>query len=166
MSVLDIPAIARVRRNHALEHATMHVLSRHHRTLRLVGRSSLSGFHIYGQVDTEALASAASEALVRLQNGERDLAVHPRCGTNIALAGVLAGLSTFGVMSGRSRSKLDKLPQVVLAATAAILVAQPLGGLVQSRITTTPNVNGIYIESIIRQERGGMITHHVKIAEE
>jgi len=166
LSFLDIPAIVRVRRNHALEHATMHVLARHHQTLRLVGRSSLSGFHIYGQVDTEALASAASEALVRLQNGERELAVHPRCGTNIALAGVLAGVSTFGVMTGRSHSKLDKLPQVVLAATAAILVAQPLGGWVQSRITTTPNVNGIYIENITRQERGGMITHHVKTAEE
>jgi len=166
LSILDIPAIVRVRRNHALEHATMHVLARHHRTLRLVGRSSFGGFHIYGQVDTEALASAASEALVRLQNGERELAVHPRCGTNIALAGVLAGVSTFGVMSGRSHSKLDKLPQVVLAATAAILVAQPLGGWVQSRITTTPNVNGIYIENFTRQERGGMIAHHVKTAEE
>jgi hypothetical protein len=73
LSILDIPAIVSVRRNHALEHATMHVLARHHQTLRLVGRSSLGGFHIYGQVDTEALASAASEALVRLQNGEREL---------------------------------------------------------------------------------------------
>jgi hypothetical protein len=81
------------------------------------------------------------------------------------LAGVLAGLSTFGVMSGRSRSKADKLPQVILAATAAILVAQPLGGWVQSRITTTPNVNGILIENITRQERGGMIAHYVKIVE-
>ena len=166
MSILDIPAIVSVRRNHALEHATMHVLARHHQTLRLVGRSSLGGFHIYGQVDTEALASAASEALVRLQNGERELAIHPRCGTNLALAGVLAGLSTFGVMSGRSQSKVDRLPQVVLAATVAVLVAQPLGGWVQSRITTTPNVDGIFIENITRQERGGMIAHYVKIVEE
>jgi hypothetical protein len=165
LSILDTPVIARVRRNHALEHATIHVLSRHHRTLRLVGRSSLSGFHIYGQVETEALAAAASEALARLQNGETDLAVHPRCGTNIALAGVLAGLSTFGVMSGRSRSSLEKLPQAILAATVAIVIAQPLGGLVQSKITTTPEVDGVYIADVIRQERGGMILHHVRVAE-
>jgi hypothetical protein len=156
--------IANVRRNHALEHATIHVLSQHHRTLQLVGRSAASGFFIYGRVDTELLASAVSEALVRLQNGEVDLAVHPRCGTNIALAGVMAGLSTFGVMSGRSRSRLDKLPQVVLAATAAILMAQPLGALLQSKVTTAPDVDGVYIEGISRQERGRMVIHHVRIA--
>ncbi len=165
MSILDVPPVARVRRNHALEHATMHVLSQHQRTLRLMGRSSLSGFFIYGQVDTEALAAAASEALVRLQNGEVDLAVHPRCGTNIALAGVLAGLSTFGVMLGRARSKWDRLPQALLVATGAVLVAQPLGGWVQSKITTTPDVSGAYIESVTRQERGGLVVHHVRIGE-
>ena len=95
MSVLNMPVVARVRRNHALEHATIHVLSQHDRTLRLVGRSSPSGFHIYGQVDTQVLASAVSEALVRLQSGEVELAVHPRCGTNLAAdrrAGRLGGL--------------------------------------------------------------------------
>jgi hypothetical protein len=166
LSILDIPAITRIRRNHALEHATIHVLSQRHRTLRLVGRSSVSGFFIYGQVDTDELAAAATEALARLQNGETELAVHPRCGTNIALAGIMAGLSTFGVMSGRSRSKLEKLPQVILAATAAVLFAQPLGALVQSRITTTSNVNGAFIAGITRQQRGGMIIHHVRVAEE
>jgi len=29
MNILDIPLIARTRRNHALEHATIHVLSEH-----------------------------------------------------------------------------------------------------------------------------------------
>lgn len=166
MSIFDIPAITRIRRNHALEHATIHVLSQHHRALRLVGRSSVSGFFIYGQVDTELLAAAASEALIRLQNGETELAVHPRCGTNIALAGIMAGLTSFGVMSGRSRSKLDRLPQVILAATAAILFAQPLGAIVQSKVTTTSNVNGAFISGITRQQRGGMIVHHVRIAGE
>ena len=165
MSILDIPPVVRVRRNHALEHATMHVLSQHQRTLRLMGRSTMSGFFIYGQVDTEALAAAASEALVRLQNGEVDLAVHPRCGTNIALAGVLAGLSTFGVMMGKSRSKWDRLPQALLVATGAVLMAQPLGGWVQSKITTTPDVSGAFIEGVARQERGGFVVHHVRIGE-
>jgi len=166
LGVLDIPAITKIRRNHALEHATIHVLSQRHRALRLMGRSSVSGFSIYGEVDTDQLAAAASEALARLQNGETELAVHPRCGTNIALAGIIAGLSTFGVMSERSRSKLEKLPQVILAATAAVLFAQPLGAIVQSKITTTSNVNGAFIAGITRQQCGGAIIHHVMISEE
>ena len=36
-TLLDLPLISRVRRNHALEHATMQVLSEHHRELRLAG---------------------------------------------------------------------------------------------------------------------------------
>lgn len=165
MSILDIPVITRVRQNHALEHATVHVLSQRNRTLRLVGRSSASGFHIYGQVDTEDLASAASEALARLQNGEADLAVHPRCGTNLAVAGVLAGLAAFAVMSGRSRSRFERLPEVIMASTVAVLIAQPLGSLVQSKITTTPDVAQVRIEGVSRQERGGVVIHYVKIAE-
>lgn len=166
MSILDTPLIKRVRRNHALEHATIHVLSQRQKTLQLVGRSSASGFFIYGQLDTETLAAAASEGLLRLQNGESDLAVHPRCGTNLATAGVMAGLSAFTVMSGRERSRLEKLPQVLLAATAAILLAQPLGALIQSKVTTSPDLQGVRIVGINRQERGGMVIHHVKIAQE
>ena len=41
--LLDLPPVSRVRRNHALEHATMRVLTERQRHLRLVGRSSLGG---------------------------------------------------------------------------------------------------------------------------
>ena len=166
MSILDNPSVMRVRRNHALEHATIHILSQHHIILRLAGRSSLSGFFVYGQVNTEELAAAAGEALLRLQNGEIDLAVHPRCGTNIVTAGVMAGLSAFTVMSGRSRSRWDKLPTVIMAATAAIVLAQPLGAMLQAKVTTSPAVQNVRILGVRRQERGGMIIHHVETAQE
>ena len=165
MSILDIPVIARIRRNHALEHATIHVWSQRLSGLQLVGRSSASGFYIYGKVDTERVASAASEALARLQQGEVDLAVHPRCGTNIATAGILAGFSSFAVLSGRSRTRIERLPQVVLAATLAILLAQPLGQLIQSKVTTTSDLHSVRIKEIIRQERGSMVVHHVRVTE-
>ncbi|MBE9507029.1 MAG: hypothetical protein IMY86_03185, partial [Chloroflexi bacterium] len=58
LAFLDLPPVSRVRRNHALEHATMHVLSERYRNLRLVGRSSLWGFYIYGNVPTEDLLAA------------------------------------------------------------------------------------------------------------
>ncbi len=166
MSILDNPMVMQVRRNHALEHATIHVLSQRQTLLQLAGRSSLSGFYIYGQVDTEQLAAAAGEALFRLQSGEVDLAVHPRCGTNIVTAGVLAGLSAFTVMGGRSRSRLDRLPTVIMAATTAIILAQPLGAMLQSKVTTSPDVQNMRILGVNRHEKGGLIVHHVETAQE
>jgi hypothetical protein len=150
-----------VRQNHALEHATMHVLSWHNPYLQLMGRSTARGFVIYGQVDTQALANAASEALCRLQRGEAHLAVHPRCGTNLAVTSLLAGTAAFGSSLGRTRSRFDRLPAALMAATIAALVAQPLAYRVQKDVTTSPQVEDLYIGSITREQRGKMVMHKV-----
>ncbi len=179
MNILEIPLIVRIRRNHALEHATIHVLTQHNPHRRLAGRTTAHGFCLYGEVETEEVAAAVSEALVRLQRGEHSLAVHPRCGTNLATAGVLAGLSSFVAMSGRSKtsarlrraqsrrsvepSRLAKLPQIILATTIAVIAAQPLGLALQKHVTTLPEVEGVTIEEITRQERGQVVVHQVRI---
>jgi hypothetical protein len=152
-----------IRQNHALEHATMHVLSRANPYARLVGRSTFSGFLIYGSVSTQAVADAASEALVRLQQGEAHLAVHPRCGTNLAITSVMAGTAAFGATLGSPRTKLDRLPLALTAATLAAIVAQPLAHLIQERVTTTPDVDGLYIASVERQERGKVVAHKIVV---
>ena len=64
-----IPVISRVRRNHALEHATMNVLGERRKARRLVGRSSVGGFYIYGDVSAEDVIAAAQEGLQRLKVG-------------------------------------------------------------------------------------------------
>lgn len=161
MDLVNIPTI--VRQNHALEHATIHILSRHNPYQPMAGRSTHQGFYIYGSLATEEVASAASEALVRLQQGEDYLAVHPRCGTNLALTGVMAGTAAFVATLGRPRSKLDRLPLALIAATVATLIARPLGDRVQERITTTPEVEGVYIADVTRQERGRLISHKVTL---
>ena len=164
MNILDIPLIARTRRNHALEHATIHVLSEHNPRRHLMGRTTDRGFYLFGEAAAEEVATAVSEALVRLQRGEHSLAVHPRCGTNLATAGVLAGLSSFVVMSsGRSKSRLARLPQIILAATIAVIAAQPLGLALQKHVTTLPEVEGVIIEEITRQRRGQVVVHHVRL---
>jgi len=163
MNILEMPLIVRIRRNHALEHATIHVLTQYNPRRHLVGRTTASGFYIYGEVEIEEVAAAVSEALARLRGGEHDLAVHPRCGTNLAAAGVLAGLSSFVVMSGRSKSRLVKLPQAILAATIAVIAAQPLGLALQKHVTTLPDVEGVTIEGITRQQRGQVVVHQVRI---
>jgi hypothetical protein len=166
MNLLETPFIAAIRQNHALEHATIHVLAQRNPYLHLVGRTTPGGFLIYGEVETELVAEAASEALARLQRGERGLAVHPRCGTNIATAGVLAGISAFAVTSVRSKSRLARLPQILLATTAAIIVAQPLGLALQEHLTTSPQVEGVWIEKITRQVVGKIIVHRVDLGRE
>jgi hypothetical protein len=161
MSILNLANV--IRQNHALEHATIHVLSRRNPYQRLMGRSTPGGFFIYGAFDTQEVADAASEALSRLQMGEAHLAVHPRCGTNLAVTGVLAGTAAFSATLGRPRSKLDRLPLALMAATIGALVAQPLAHRIQERVTTTPEVEGVYIENVIRHEQGKMIVHRVVV---
>ena len=155
-----------IRQNHALEHATMHVLSQRNPYTQIMGRSTVSGFFIYGDLDTHLVASAASEALARLMRGEEHLAVHPRCGTNLAVTAVLAGAAAFGTTLGRSRSKLDRLPLALTAATIAAIAAQPLGHKIQERITTSPEVSGLCIADVCRRERGRFISHKVVIGRE
>ena len=152
-----------VRQNHALEHATMHVLSRRNPYQRMMGRSTPGGFFIYGSVATEEVAGAATEALVRLQQGEAYLAVHPRCGTNLAVTAVMAGTAAYGATLGRSRSKLDRLPLALTAATLAAIVAQPLAHRIQEHVTTTPEVDGLCIADVQRHERGNTVVHKIVV---
>ena len=134
MSLFKLPSISRVRRNHGLEHATINVLIQRNPYLSLVGRSDGGGFHIVGHVETEDLDSAVREAYSRLQAGESELALHPRCGTMLATTGVFSGVAAFLVMGvGRSRSRFRwaHLPEALIAATVAALLAQPLGIFLQ-----------------------------------
>ncbi len=164
---MDIPSFVNdVRQNHALEHATMHVLGRRFPYTGLMGRSTFAGFLIYGPVNTQDVASAATEALARLQQGEAYLAVHPRCGTNLAVTSVLAGTAAFGASLGRRGSRLERLPLAVTFATLAAIVARPLADLIQERITTTPDVEGLRVADVVRQERGKLIVHKVVLERE
>lgn len=162
-SVLDIPAVARTRRNHGLEHATLHILAQRHPNTALAGHSDASGFWVLGDVSIEAIQEAVDEALGRLQAGERRLAIHPNCGTNFATAGVLAGLAAGAAMlGGRSmRDRIERLPLAALLATLALIVAQPLGALVQERVTTSGDPGGLRVMEIVVTRRGRWRAHRV-----
>jgi hypothetical protein len=162
MSRLSLPFISRIRRNHGLEHATIHVLIQRAPYQSLVGRSDWRGYSIYGQVETQAVESAAHEALARLRAGEGQLAVHPHCGTLLATTGLLCGMAAFlalGVGRSRSRFRWAYLPEALLAATAAAIVAQPLGLLLQQYVTTSSDVGHLQIVRVYKQ-RGGQVPIH------
>jgi hypothetical protein len=165
MSVLEIPVVSRIRRNHGLEHATMHVLLQRDPRLSLIGRSDWGGFSIYGEVNTAQLESAAREALARLRAGESDLAVHPRCGTMLTTTGLLSGMAAFvavGLGRARSRDRWSYLPETLLAATLGAIAAQPLGFLVQQYVTTSGDVRDMEITRVTRQGSGRVPVHRVE----
>jgi hypothetical protein len=166
VSWFELPFFAATRRNHALEHATINILSNRDPRLRLVGRSDWSGFTLYGSVDTGDLKAAISDALLRLQAGERELAIHPRCGTNLATGMVLAGLASSAALSGRRRSRLEKAVQLVVGLGAAFALARPLGMRLQERVTTSSDVGSLRVIKVLRLERGVAVVHRVETAQE
>jgi hypothetical protein len=145
-----------VRRNHALEHATVQLLiARLGPELRLVGRASNNGFIIYGRVPPDALAECAQEGLTRLKRGEASWAVTPLCGTNIATAGIMASLATMAVSSISSGSKTkDRIGNAIAASVFAVALAQPVGRLLQEKLTTSPDLEDTEILSIESREDG------------
>ncbi len=161
MNILETAPISTVRRNHGIEHATVHVLAGRDPNLRLMGRADMSGFSIYGDIDTDQLHSAAEEAVDRLQNGEGALAVHPRCGTNLVVAGLLTGIAA-ALALGR-RPSLRRIPDAILATTLAAMIAQPLGLSVQEYVTTSPKARGARVARIREDRMGRVKVQHVDI---
>jgi hypothetical protein len=130
--------------------------------MRVVGRAAPDGFYIYGDIPTERLREFAHEGLERLQRGESHLAVSPLCGTNLAVAGVLAGLASLFAMG--SRNRLQGIPGAIMAAMLAVIAAQPLGRLVQKHVTTSPELDGIRIISVEPMGRRFPRLHKVRTA--
>jgi hypothetical protein len=164
-SLLDIYPVGKTRRNHGLEHATLHVLARRHPHTSLAGHSDAGGFWIIGNVSTEEVHSAALDARQRLLDGQSQLTIHPHCGTNFVAAGTLAGLAGALAMSGvgaRRRDKLERLPLAISLATLALIAAQPLGALLQARLTTSADVFGLEVVEVTTSRRGKMRAHRVK----
>ena len=121
--------IARIRRNHGLEHATIHVLSEGHKRFSAQGNSDHRGFHlnIYGDVTGEEVAAAVAEAHRRLRSGERHLAVHPNCGTVLVTTAMLATLAAQAVFTFE-QWRAEKTPSPNPSQRAGDQVPSPSGG--------------------------------------
>ncbi len=153
-----------VRNNHALEHATLHVLQEKGINIQLGGISDMAGFWIYGEVLTDAILTAAQEALNRLAGGENELAVHPNCGTNIVVGSLAAGgLAWMGMLGTRGKliRKIRRLPLAVLLGLIGYQIARPLGPKLQKKITTNADVKGLEIKEVIQYDVFGRTIHRV-----
>ncbi len=154
-----------LRRNHALEHATLHVLAQQFPQALLAGRADARGFVLYGSVPGAAVQAAAHSALQRLRSGEQQLALHPNCGTNLVAAGLLAALAVGLATAGSGRSRLARLLRVPLLAgllPLAMLAARPLGYAAQRSLTTSSAMGALRIYSVTRTERAGWVRHRIQ----
>ncbi len=155
--------VNRIRRNHGLEHATIHVLSESRKRFSAQGNSDHRGFHlnIYGEVTPDEVRAAAAEAQRRLRAGERQLAVHPNCGTVLVTTATLATLAAQAALTweqwrapagdGRGRSlttAFNALPGAILAVVVALIVGRPLGLTLQERYTVDGNIADLEIASV------------------
>ena len=154
----------RIRQNHALEHATITILSGRLPELSVSARSSSDGFIIFGDVDLGELRIALDEALTRLQAGEAELAIHPNCGTNLAVG---ISMITLGTMLGMASSQVrTRVATAAASSFAGWAAARPLGEYVQRHFTTLPELDGVRVTEIARRKFLGMTFVEVRTVQE
>ncbi|MCD4738497.1 MAG: DUF6391 domain-containing protein, partial [Anaerolineae bacterium] len=99
----------RIRRNHALEHATINLLGRLQSGSQTVGISGPRGFTLYTNLTIEEVYPAVQQALAALQQGRAELAIHPNCGTNLLTTALLTTITTVLGLRRRREQKSDRV---------------------------------------------------------
>jgi len=153
------------RKNHALEHATMTILAERYKGVRMMGHSSPGGFMLVADLPTEIVTEAVLEAKRRLENGEPNLAVHPNCGTNMAvssLAGSAVAFSTLGLLSRKGKNAWWHYPIATLLAVPAFLMAKPLGPKLQEKFTTDPETQNLAVQMVTSQKTANSFVHFIR----
>jgi hypothetical protein len=156
MNIFDLPPYLATRRNHALEHATLHILARKYDEKKLGGHSNPTGFHIFGEIATNDIRDAVNEAMIRLRAGEKELAIHPGCGTNVATSMVLPAMFTLFPFQ-RSRSSHGRfflLPLAMLFGVFGFFLSKPLGPWLQRNVTTEADLGDMRVSEIIPERKG------------
>ncbi|HEV2235859.1 MAG TPA: DUF6391 domain-containing protein [Ktedonobacterales bacterium] len=160
MEVGDIFFGRRIRQNHAIEHATVTVLTRRQPHLRLSARSTSRGYIIFADLDPNLVRDAMDEAMARLRAGDVDLAIHPNCGTNLAVG---TSLAMVGVLCAFSAARpRTRVATVAAGSLAGLVAARPLGTIVQRHVTTLPDVADVRVVDVRRRQRLGMTVVEVR----
>lgn len=146
MRAADLLFGRRIRQNHALEHGTVTILTHRVPGLAVSARSTARGFTIFADLDAGLVRSACAEALERMCGGEAELAIHPNCGTNLAVGTSLAMIgSLFGLTALRPPARVAS---AVASSLAGFAVARPLGRVVQRHVTTLPDLHDVRILAV------------------
>lgn len=153
--LLNLPLILETRRNHALEHATLHLLAHKYKT-SMAGHSNPTGFFLLGDFQLEDIATAATQAMTRLKSGESGLAIHPGCGTNLAAAALLPATFAWAPLKRvrSTRWRLLLIPLALVFAVFGYMLSKPLGPWLQKYITTEADLGDMRITDIVYVRKG------------
>lgn len=166
-----------LRQVHALEHASVWVLCemQQRRQLQsanittqldnetLGGLSTEHGFYLYGQINLLDLQRAVREALQRLKQGEWQLAVHPRCGTNLSVAMLLTAGLVISAHLLLPRGPIEQLIGLGLATSTAVHLAPDVGMSVQKYLTTSIPFNLEVVEISSTQDMWRYPAYFVRV---
>ena len=130
-----------LRRNHALEHATIVVMMKREPRRRFNGFSTDEGFFVQGVRSTEEVDSAAREALRRLRAGEKRLAVHRNCGTTIVAANMLAAAFFLGSIGIGLYLGWNIYLLILGGIVLSLLLRVPLSLFLQRFVTTNTDLS-------------------------
>lgn len=139
--------VRRIRQHHAIEHATLTLLAERFPGRRMVGYSDPVGFTLLTDLPEAAVQRALSDALLRLQAGEAQLAIHPNCGTNLLATGTLVSLASLFAGLGARKDALSRFSRTLTLVLPA-LIAGPMIGLQLQQYTTLAAVNDRWIKEI------------------
>ena len=130
-----------LRRNHALEHATIVVMMEREPGRRLNGFSTDDGFFVQGVRSLAEVESAAREAIRRLHNGEKGLAIHRNCGTTIVAANLLAAVFFLAALGVGLSLEWPIYLLIVGSIILAFALRVPLSLLLQRFVTTDSDLS-------------------------
>ena len=141
--------ISATQKNHGLEHATIAVLIEKCGMQTIAGRASNDGFYVLGHVDSDLLLECSKDALNRMQDGNKELAISTFCGTNILTTGALTAV--FALLANqfyKHSNWIEKTMNAITWSILAVVISQPIGCWIQKMVTTNGNVENIEISSI------------------
>ncbi|MCC3405707.1 MAG: hypothetical protein JGK17_08955 [Microcoleus sp. PH2017_10_PVI_O_A] len=168
--VPGLKEILTLRQVHALEHATVWVLGQSVGTPAaradnqlLGGMSTDQGFYLYGRVNIAQLRHAVQLALQRIASGEWDLAVHPRCGTNLSVAMLLTAGLAVGINLALPKGPILQLLGLGAAAATAAQLAPDVGALAQRYVTTAIPFNLSIVDISVSHDFWGREAHFVRV---
>lgn len=146
LQIIEIATNKNLRKNHALEHATINVIEKEiGRKGVLSGYARENGFYVFGQIDPHIVFEASEIGREKLLNGEEDYAIHDRCGTSIGVASFLT-IIIFIILIILSSSL--NLFLLILAILLGQILGPPLGKIVQKYFTVDTDVKDIRIVDV------------------